>query len=752
MTVGRNDPCPCGSGKKYKQCCLREKPAASPARPALDPAVPGLVQQAVAHLEAGRLTAAEALCQQALRLAPDFPNALHVLGIIARHSGRFPQSVELIGRAIQASPQPGALMYFNRATALHALARVDDAVADYQRAVAIKPNLAQAHGQLAQVLAAQGRFDEAEASCLLALKHQPDLLVARQTLGFVLLQQNRPEEAITSFRRELKLAPAAVDTWSNLGTVLQRLGSVEEAEACYQRALELRPDHFDALANLAALHQQNGQLEKAVSASRLALQHWPKAARIYNNLAAALLALGNYDEAEEACRQAIALDPDMLMAYNNLGNVLRAQGRLEAAVAVYRQVLALNPGMLHAHANLLLIMQYMSSVGPEALFLEHRRFAAQFEAPLKPHWQPHANTRDPARRLRIGYVSGDFCHHAAAYYIEPVLSQHDKTRVEVYCYSNRSLSDAVTERLKTLADHWLPCMGLTDDGLAERIRQDGIDILVDLSGHTALNRLLTFARKPAPVQVTWLGYLGSTGLDAVDYRITDEALDPEGRAEAYYAETVVRLPHWFSFRPEPDSPPVNELPALGSEYFTLACLNNLVKISQDVVNLWSRILQELPNARLMLGNVTEAAVATRLQAMFALAGIAPERLLLQPKQLMQDYLALHHQIDLALDPFPFGGGVTTSHSLWMGVPVVTLAGNTTVSRQGASILSAAGLPEFIAGSEDDYVRCVREMAQDLPRLNAIRQGLRAHHCADAANLTRHLEAAYARMWQTWCKT
>jgi len=752
MSAGRNDPCPCGSGKKYKHCCMAQEQSQSLRRPLADPAVPALMQQAVAHLDAGRLAPAESYCQQVLGRAPNHPDALHVLGLIARHRGHHEQAAGFIAQAIQSAPQPNPVMYFNRAVSLQALGRLEEAAVDYRRAVAIKPSLAPVHSNLAQVYLALGRLEEAAASCHTALKHQPDLLAAQQALGMVFLQQGKLEAAVTSYRRALQLAPQSADIRNDLGAIVQKLGLLDEAESYYRQALQRRPDHFDALANLAVLLQAKRQPEEAVIIFRQALQQRPDNALVNCNLGSVLQSLGRYGEAEVACRRAIALDPGLLLACNNLADVLRAQGRQDEAVVVYRQVLAQDPAQLDARQNLLLALQYMSSVGPEALFLEHRRFAAQFEAPLKPHWQPHANTRDPARRLRIGYVSGDFCHHAAAYYIEPVLSQHDKTRVEVYCYSNRSLSDAVTERLKTLADHWLPCMGLTDDGLAERIRQDGIDILVDLSGHTALNRLLTFARKPAPVQVTWLGYLGSTGLDAVDYRITDEALDPEGRAEAYYAETVVRLPHWFSFRPEPDSPPVNELPALGSEYFTLACLNNLVKISQDVVNLWSRILQELPNARLMLGNVTEAAVATRLQAMFALAGIAPERLLLQPKQLMQDYLALHHQIDLALDPFPFGGGVTTSHSLWMGVPVVTLAGNTTVSRQGASILSAAGLPEFIAGSEDDYVRCVREMAQDLPRLNAIRQGLRAHHCADAANLTRHLEAAYACMWQTWCKT
>jgi len=747
MSTGRNDPCPCGSGKKYKQCCMGKEPQQGQRS-----VVPALIRQAVSYLETGRLAQADAACQQALGLVPNHPGALHVWGLLARHQGQPSLAVERISRAIKAEAQPSAFMHFNRAAALHELGRLDEAIADYRRVVSLKPGHAEVHSNLGQAYLSLGRLDEAAASCQRALQHQPDLLVARHTLGLILLQQGKLEAAGVSFQHELQLTPEAVDTWTNLGAVFRRMGQLDDAESCYRQALLRRPDYVDALANLALVLQDKGRSEESVTLYHKALQYRPDGAMIYNNLVVALLALGRYEEAEQACRQALFLDPRLLMAHNNLGNVLREQGRMAEAEAAYRQALTLNPGMQHAHANLLCILQYRGGVGPEALFLEHRRFAARFETPLKLHWQPHANTRDPARRLKVGYVSGDFCYHAVACYIEPVLAHHDRAKIDVYCYYNRALGDAVSERFRALADHWLPCTALSDDALAERIRRDGIDILVDLSGHTALNRLLTFARKPAPVQVTWLGYLGSTGLDAVDYRLTDAVLDPEGQAEAYYAETVVRLPNWFTFRPEPDSPPVNELPALRSDTFTLACLNNLVKISPEVVRLWARILHELPNARLMLGNVTEAAVASRLQARFAALGIDAERLLLMPRLPIHDYLRLHHQIDLALDPFPFGGGVTTSHSLWMGVPVVTLAGSTTVSRQGASILSAAGLPEFIASSEDDYVRCAREMAQDLPRLNAIRQGLRAHSCADAAGLTRHLEAAYASMWQTWCQS
>ena len=561
----------------------------------------------------------------------------------------------------------------------------------------------------------------------------------------------RVEEAMADYRQAIVLMPAMATAHAQLGRHYMVRGQLEQAVACAEQAILCQPDLFAAHFTLGMCLHRLDRFEAAADAFRKALALQPDSAEVLHHLGDMLQRQRLVSEAEACYRQSIALDPKLETTHNNLANLLLRQGRQEEALDFYRQALAIAPHQAAVFSNVLMLMQYLELWSQDEVFLEHRRFAERFEAPLKPLWRPHANDRQPQRRLKVGYVSGDFRAHAVAYFLEPVLACHDKAKVEVFCYHNYVIEDAVSARIKALADYWLPCVTLSDEVLAERIRQDGIDILVDLSGHSGLNRLLTFVRKPAPVQVTWLGYLGSTGLDAMDYRLSDAVLDPEGQSEPYYSETILRLPHWFGFRPEPDSPPVNELPALATGQLTLACLNNLAKLNLRVVSLWACILEALPGARLMLGNVSEPAVASRVQAMFAQAGVAAERLLLRPKLELNEYLALHHQIDLALDPFPFGGGVTTSHSLWMGVPVVTLAGNTTVSRQGASILSAAGLPEFIATSEDDYVNCVLALAQDLPRLNAIRQGLRRHCLPDAAGVARHLEALYATMWADYGK-
>jgi protein O-GlcNAc transferase len=399
-------------------------------------------------------------------------------------------------------------------------------------------------------------------------------------------------------------------------------------------------------------------------------------------------------------------------------------------------------------------MQYVPTYTAEEVFAEHQRYAQRVQSSLPGSTAPHINSRDPGRRLKVGYVSGDFRAHAVAFFIEPILASHDKAQVEVYCYHNSNRHDSHTEKFIALADHWLVCNGMSDEQFASRIRADGIDILVDLSGHTADNRLPMFARKPAPVQMTWIGYAGTTGLAAMDYRITDVYMDPPGLTERFHSETLIRLPGSnITYRPEPGCPDVNELPALTSGKVVFASLNNLTKVNQSVVNLWSRILTALPQSTLMLGNVTEDAIAQRLIAMFGSAGIGPERLQLQPRMTMLDYLKLHHQIDIALDPFPYNGGTTSMHSLWMGVPIVTMAGAHAVSRVGVAVLSRVGLQDFITQNEEEYVQRVLNAAQDLQGLNQMRQSLRERmsvaNC-DPESITRNLEVAYRDAWKMWC--
>jgi predicted O-linked N-acetylglucosamine transferase (SPINDLY family) len=431
----------------------------------------------------------------------------------------------------------------------------------------------------------------------------------------------------------------------------------------------------------------------------------------------------------------------------------------DEAIAQARKALALVPDYLNAYQVLLLAMQYSASVTPEQMYAAHVCFGEQFEAPLRSAWQAHANSCEPSKRLKIGYVSPDFRKHAVAYFIEPILAQHDRTQVEVFCYHNDTQIDAVTERLQNLADKWIPCKHFSDEQLAERIRADGIDILIDLAGHTGGNRLLTFARKPAPVQVTYLGYPATTGLTAIDYRLTDGYAEPVGMTEALNTETLWRLPDIFCcYRAHDNSPDVIDHPPLHDNGFvTFGCFNNFSKLTEPVLKLWEKILQRVPNAKLMLeiAGLDVPAFRAEVDARLASFGLPADRLLLIPRHPQNQY-KLYNRIDIALDPFPCNGGTTSLDTLWMGVPFVTLAGRHFTSRMGVTILANAGLQELVTNNEDDYVELAAELATDIPRLTALRDGLRervqAGPLMDAPRFTRQLEQSYRTMWATWCMT
>jgi protein O-GlcNAc transferase len=684
--INRNDPCACGSGKKYKRCCLSSAESLNVESRAIDFGVDEAIETATLHHNAGRLLQAENIYKQVLQAAPDHPDALHFLGVIAYQKGEHQIAIELITRALGLAPS--ASMYGNLGLAIHA----------------------------------QGNLDE----------------------------------AIACFRQALLLEPDHASTYNNLGNTFKSQGKLAVAAECYLQALSLKPDYAAAYSNLGATLHDQGHLNEAVECYRAALSIDPQYAMAHNNLGNTFREQGNYAEAIECFQGSLSLDPGYAMGYNNLGNAFRDQGKPDAAIENYRKALSLRPDLAEVHSNLLLTMHSVSSYSHAELFAEHKQFATQFEAPVKPLWRPHQNSRDKNRRLKIGYVSGDFRDHPIANFFEPVLVGHDKSQVEVYCYHNHYEHDHVSTRIAASSDHWIPCKGLSDESLAKRIRNDGIDILVDLSGHTAHNRLLVFARKPAPIQLTWIGYQSTTGLTAMDYRLTDASLDPVGMTEQFHSETLLRVPACAPFHPAAESPPVNQLPALANDYFTLACLNQLTKITEEAIALWARILIALPKAKLMFGNVNDLPTKARLIDRFTNQGVAEDRLIMHPRLPMIDYLTLHHQIDLALDTFPYNGGTTSLHSLWMGVPLITLAGHTSISRVGVSLMAGLGVPEFCALSTDEYLERTIEAAQNLPKLNQIRQSLRdrmtATLASDPASAARPLEEMFRTTWSKWCDT
>jgi protein O-GlcNAc transferase len=547
-----------------------------------------------------------------------------------------------------------------------------------------------------------------------------------------------------------------------------RAGRLAEAEALYRRVLAQEPRHADALHLLGVLAYQRGQPESAADLIGRAIAIAGRNPGYLSNLGLAYEALRRLDEAVNCYLEAMQKQPGFVEPSCNLAYILAAQGRPDEAVARVQRAIALRPDYAAAYDAQLFLMLY-SSASPDAIAEAHRRYAGQFEQPIKSRWPPHANPRDPERRLRLGYVSPDFRAHAVALFMEPLLEHHDPARFEVYCYYNHAVVDDMTRRMAArCGERWVACHEMSDDALAARIRGDGIDILVDLAGHTQGNRLLVFARKPAPVQVTYLGYPTTTGLSAMDWRLTTWDVDPEG-GERWYSERLYRLPRtlWCYRSPRDVSEygdtsslsgrhtAAPQTTALSKGHVTFGSMNHLAKVSEATVKVWGTILRELPSAHLVMTNVPEGAARERLKTRFGAQGVPPERLELHERLPVEEFYRLSKAVDIALDPFPYNGTTTTCEALWMGLPVITLIGETSVSRSGYAILKTVGLEEFCAKDEAEYARLAVELARDLPRLDALRRGMRARIEAsplrDEEGLARDVEAAYRTMWREWCE-
>jgi predicted O-linked N-acetylglucosamine transferase (SPINDLY family) len=545
----------------------------------------------------------------------------------------------------------------------------------------------------------------------------------------------------------------------NLGATLQALGQLAAAAVCLRRALEIQPDSAAAHSNYGNVLLHLDRLEPAESSYLRALEINPELAVPHNNLGLIYGRIRRLHESVARFRRAIELDPTYADAFANLGGVLKDLGRLDEALATLRRALEIDRHCLVAHNNLLFIQNYMAEQPAEQLLADARHFGGVAAGLARPY-SDWPNPPDPRRPLRVGLVSGDLCNHPVGYFLEGVLAalaSQASGQLEVFAYSNRLAEDETSQRLRACCQGWCSCIGLTDEMLAQRIRDDRIDILIDLAGHTAHNRLAMFAWKPAPVQVSWLGYFATTGVAAIDYFLADPwTLPPE--QEAFFTEQVWRLPETrLCFTPPTAKVEVNALPALTTGYVTFGCFNNLSKMNDAVVQLWARVLQAVPGSRLFLKyqQLAEASVRQRTCERFAAHGIEAARLIFEDYGPRGDYLAAYNRVDIALDPFPFPGGTTTVEALWMGVPVLTLQGERFLARQGVGLLMNAGLPEWVAADAQDYVARAVAHASDLPALAALRARLRQQVLTspiyDAPRFAQHFEAALRAMWQRWCQ-
>ncbi len=528
-------------------------------------------------------------------------------------------------------------------------------------------------------------------------------------------------------------------------------GDIAKAEPLYRRLLAADNLHADSHNNLGIILGQKGLLAEAAQCFRLALASNNDHGNAHYNLGTALVELGQLAEAGACFLEALRLDPRRADAHNNLGNVYKEQGQLEEAVASFRMALELRPDYITAHNNLVYTLHICPGLAPQTILAECENWNRQHAALLAGLIQAPQCDATPGRRLRIGYVSPDFRSHPVGRFILPLLAAHDRGQVEVFGYSSVKKPDALTERCRGLVDAWRPITHLTDDQTAQLIRGDRIDILVDLAMHTMDNRLLVFARKPAPIQVTYLAYGGTTGLHTMDYRLTDPYLDPPGRNDAFYSEKSTRLPHtYWVYQPVSDTPVAAEPPSVATGQITFGCLNNFCKVTSPTLELWGQVLQACPGAALLL-YARQGSHRDRVCRVLERWGVAADRLTFVDWLPVADYFRTYSRLDVALDPFPYGGGTTTCDALWMGVPVVSLVGQTAVGRGGLSILSNVGLQDLAATDTAQYVQTAVALARDRQRLRELRATLRTRMQAsplmDVPAFARGVEEAYRQMWR-----
>lgn len=742
-----------------------------------------------ALLEQGLLDDARQSLQQAVRLEPSNADALYMLGTISASRSQFDQAIDLFSKVLETKPD-FEIVYGELCRALFQAGRLEDArgvarkgiglfpeTADLQcyqgnllvaekdfanaipcfrKALSIQPGYAEAYSGMGLALRGNKQLEEAVGSCRHAIAIKPDFAEAHYNLGLALKNQGLLDDAIRSYRKALVLNPAFAEAYNDLGLALKEQGKLEEAAESCRHALTLKPGHAEAYRNLGLIFQEQGKLDLAVEYYLKAISIEPNSALAHNNLACTFQKQGKLDAAIERYRQALSLEPDSVEIHNNLGSALQLQGNLDEAIEYFHKALVLEPDCIEARGNLLFVLSYHAGHGAAEYLAEALLYGKTLGASARPYaaWKTGQDSPD-VQPLRVGLVSGDLRNHPAGFFLESILQHLDPARVELLAYPTQSVEDDLTARIKPRFAAWHSLVGLNDEAAAKRIHEDGVHVLIDLAGHTAHNRLPVFAWKPAPVQVTWLGYFASTGVAEIDYLLADPVSVPAAE-QARFTEKIWYLPDTrLCFTPPAENAglAVNALPALRNGTLTFGCFQNLTKINEAVLAAWGRIFQALPNARLRLqskqlnSHTMRDAILQRLDRV----GIAASRVTVHGQSPREAYLAAHAEVDIILDTFPYPGGTTTCEALWMGVPTLTLAGDSLIERQGASMLSCAGLQDWVARDTDDYVSLALRHAADLDGLAKLRLGLRQKVLAsplfDAPRFAANLDTALHDMWR-----
>jgi predicted O-linked N-acetylglucosamine transferase (SPINDLY family) len=663
--------------------------------------------EAMKHHIKGRPDLAESLYREILRVDPGHATANHCIGMVHVQQQRASDGIPHLVAALEANPQSR------------------DYWLGYMEALLMS-----------------GRTDEAKSTLALGRQHGLD------------------GRAVEDFAQRLDAHLRAALHMESAMLALLEMGKLSEARESAREMTERFPERGLGWKTWGALLGAAGQTDDALVAMRVSARLMPRDAETHTNLAATLMKLERLDEAEACLKTALEIDPDCAVAYAHLGTVYQLQHRYPEAEASLRRSILLSPNdiefnEIQRRTSLLFVLSHNPAVSAEDLFDEHCRVGAHWEDGLVSPRPRHSNIPDPERRLHIGMVSGDFCDHSVAGFIEPVLALlRNYESIELHGYYNKDSEDHVTRRLRGHFDHWRPVLSLSNEQLADQIKDDGIDVLFDLSGHTFRNRLAAFALKPAPIQVSWLGYPGTSGLSAMDYYLADRHWLPPGEFDGQFTEKLAYLPDRWVFQHHANAPAVNDLPALVAGSMTFGSFSRMSKLTPSTLRLWAPLLRALPNAQMLLGDAPAEDDERRLIDEFAAQGITRDRLIFHGRSTMNSYLALHHRVDLCLDTVPYAGGTTTMHALSMGVPTLTLAGSTPFGRAGAGILAQLGLEAFTATDAADFIAKGEYWATHLGALAEVRRGLRARLQKSPERqpgfFVAQFERALRHMWRRWC--
>jgi protein O-GlcNAc transferase len=677
-------------------------------------------EQGLAQHRAGQTAAAERLYRQVLERDAGHEQASFLVAAIAIESDRSPEAIAILQRLVAAQPN-NALYFTNLGEAQRRLGRYELAASALVRAVSLNPGLVQAHFNLGLVTRQLGELPAAIQAFECAAELKPESAQIQHALARALLDYGLHARAIGHFQCALTQDPRMPEVFTHYASCLRKLKRNDASLRAADRALELAPQ--SALAH----HERS----------------------------ATLVELGRFDEAVQSSEHALRLEPDFAAAHAGHASALTFSGRLEDGLAAYRRAVELDPQDDLVHGNLIFLLAFHGGASAQSILDEARRWAARHAAPFADQVSPHANQPDPGRRLRIGYVSSNFNDHCQALFTLPLLAKHDRTRFELHAYSSTALVDSTTDTLRSHFDRWSDISQLNAVAAADLIRSHEIDVLVDLTMHMSVSKLTVFACKPAPVQIAWLAYPGTTGLATIDYRVTDRYLDPpDGPAEPYSEQALVLPDTFWCYDPGAREPAVSALPARSVGHITFGCLNSFWKLNEPTFQLWAKVLDRVPGSRLLL-LAPEGSARARVLASFNASGVESERIEFVARRPRAEYLKYYQRIDICLDALPYNGHTTSLDSFWMGVPVVTLVGKTIVGRAGLCQALNLELPELIAEIPEEFVTAAAGLAENLDALAELRSGLRGRlersPLMDAARFARNLESLYRDAWRRWCE-